>query len=232
MTCDIHQIRFEKALKKKQLQSFRGGIIKTMGEQAHTLMHNHIEDGLRFGYPLVQYKVIEGKAAIIAIGDIGRQIVQFFKDMESAAATHPSLISKYRIESYEQLEYTPEVDDEPHYYKICDYLPLTDDNVAEFDSLMALTDKICLIENIITGNILSFFKGIGFFTNQHITSVVTSLDQLSTIRYKGVGFRAFNLHYVTNAILPSWIGLGKSTSIGMGTLSMCPNPERYLLKFN
>ena len=124
--------------------------------------------------------------------------------------------------------YTLATSDQPIYYSINQYIPLTGDNVQEYDSLMALTDKICLLEKIMTGNILSFFKGIDYHVDEQIVCVITSIEQQHTIKYKGVHFRAFDMHFVSNVLLPDYIGLGKSTSIGMGTIKRLPLPKEFL----
>ena len=62
---------------------FRGSLIKAMGSNAHPLMHNHTEEGLRFGYPLVQYKSVEGRACVVAIDEVGEYILRYFKTNET-----------------------------------------------------------------------------------------------------------------------------------------------------
>ncbi|MBQ1723026.1 MAG: hypothetical protein II034_04455, partial [Muribaculaceae bacterium] len=47
---------------------FRGAVINAMGTSANMLFHNHIgDDEFRYRYPLVQYKRLGGKAAIVAV---------------------------------------------------------------------------------------------------------------------------------------------------------------------
>ena len=65
---DITIINFDLPLKQTEVQKFRGGLLALLGASAHPLMHNHTSDGLRFSYPLIQYKPIDGYAAIIGIG--------------------------------------------------------------------------------------------------------------------------------------------------------------------
>ena len=198
-----------------------------MGNNAHPLMHNHTDDGLRFGYPLVQYKVNDGKVCIVAFDEAGEHLLHYFKSHESISVIIHKKQYDCKLERARSESYNPIISELPYYYSIVNYLPLTDDNVQEYDGLMALTDMICFLENILTGNILSFLKGIGHFTEERIVTVITEMEGPSTIKYKGVHFRSFNLHFVSNVLLPSHIGLGKSTSIGMGTLQRMELPEKF-----
>lgn len=84
-----------------------------------------------------------------------------------------------------------------------------------------------MIENIITANILAFFKGIGYHCSDEIHTAISSVDKEESLYYKGVRFRGFDLKFITNAVLPNNIGIGKSPSVGFGTLQRIVFPERY-----
>lgn len=225
----IHHFTLDAQLTQKQISAFRGAVINMMGKQAHPLMHNHFDNGLRYAYPLVQYKIINGHPTMVAIGDVANYIYNYFKDIDELEL----LIGKRRIichlSDYSRFNYNPIVDDTPRLYSISNYIPLTEDNVIKFDTLMALTDKINLIEQIITGNILSFFKGINHHTDQQITCVVESIQKQQFMTYKKVRFKTFHLQFISNVLLPDIVGLGKSTSIGMGVIHQLPFPEKYSL---
>ena len=49
---------------------FRGAVIKSLGEHPNLYFHNHLEgDKFRYAYPLIQYKRLGGKAAIVCVED-------------------------------------------------------------------------------------------------------------------------------------------------------------------
>ena len=62
---------FNNSIEPHQVTQLRGGIISLIGEstngEVNTLFHNHIEDKFRLAYPLIQYKRISGKAAIVCL---------------------------------------------------------------------------------------------------------------------------------------------------------------------
>ena len=77
-------------------------------------------------------------------------------------------------------------------------------------------EKEQLLTKTLTGNILSFYKGIGFWTKQTIL-VKPKLREKST-KFKDQKMIAFEGSFVTNALLPDYVGLGKSASRGFGSV--------------
>lgn len=227
MTYKIHTLSFGFSLPADHISAFRGAIIKAMGDDAHPLMHNHEENGLRFAYPLVQYKLVDGRPTILAIGDVGEYLCRHFAEVEQLTLTIRGKEYVCGCPEMACTDYEPYFEEAPKYYAITRYLPLTDENFAEYYSLMALTDKICLLEKICVGNILSFLKGLDYHADDQIAVAITQIDRQYTIFYKGVNFTAFDMHFVTNALLPDGIGLGKSSSMGMGIVAQKTLPEQF-----
>ncbi|PXX17736.1 ISAon1 family transposase N-terminal region protein, partial [Hoylesella shahii] len=70
-------IQFDTQLVENEIQRFRGAIIKLL-PQKEVLFHNHINDGYRYAYPLIQYKRLNNKAALFCIGEGVENIGVFF----------------------------------------------------------------------------------------------------------------------------------------------------------
>ena len=64
---------FKNTLKSYELTEFRGAVINSIPPEM-TLFHNHLDDGYRFSYPLIQYKNVGGKAAIFCVGEGTKEI--------------------------------------------------------------------------------------------------------------------------------------------------------------
>jgi hypothetical protein len=79
-------------------------------------------------------------------------------------------------------------------------------------------EKHKMLCSILTGNILSFFKGIGLMlgTNQRIL-VNPNVNEKSTL-FKNQKMTAFSGTFTTNAQLPQQVGLGKAVSRGFGAI--------------
>ena len=73
-----------------------------------------------------------------------------------------------------------------------------------------------LLDRILIGNILSFYKGIGYNARKEI--LLTSELKEKQTKFKNIDMLAFEGSFVCNAILPEHIGLGKAVSRGFGTI--------------
>lgn len=225
---DIKTITYQGKLKSGEEQMFRGAFIKKMGEGVNPLLHNHVGDGLRYSYPLIQYKIWEDRPTIIGIGE-GSDLLT-----DLLPTTCKLMIGKqereFKLEHIKVESYEPEISEIAKMYEITKFMPLNKNNKEEFESLPALTDRISFLENIINANILAFFKGIGFHCHDEIYSAISSIDKSYHLYYKNVKFLGLNLCIITNVLLPDGIGLGKSTSVGFGTLRRIPIPRHYQKK--
>ncbi len=71
-------ITFKNELKQTEIGCFRGAVIAAT-ENAGVLFHNHLEDEkFRYSYPLIQYKRIRKRAAIVCVGEGTGAIGDFF----------------------------------------------------------------------------------------------------------------------------------------------------------
>ena len=67
MITEVLVIYFENEITPQEIPLFRGAIINSIDSDS-LLFHNHTELGVRYGYPLIQYKSIAGRAVIVWIG--------------------------------------------------------------------------------------------------------------------------------------------------------------------
>ena len=73
----ILYVRFANELQTNEIELFRGAILAKL-QDASVLFHNHIKDNFRYSYPLIQYKRIAKKAAIVCIEEGTEAIGQLF----------------------------------------------------------------------------------------------------------------------------------------------------------
>jgi hypothetical protein len=104
-------------------------------------------------------------------------------------------------------------------YYIRRWLPLNQKNYEEYSKLESLTEKSSFLEKMLTGNILSFCKGIGLHLEKHLDVKILKLEERHTLTYKGVKMQDFDAEFKTNISLPDFIGLGKGVSIGFGMIA-------------
>lgn len=221
---EISTYFFDGHLSAKLLPAFRGAVVKSLGDDADVAFHNHLQEGLAYNYPKVQYKVVDGHPVIVTI-DLNGDSMKVLLSDGFLNLSMGGKKQRFQLVDVLHQSYSPVISDDPKFYELSTYLPFNETNKEVYGSLVALTDRICKLEDIITANILSMLKGLGTQIEQQIEVAVTDMKYPFTTKYKGVEFDAFNLRFVSNILLPDHIGLGRSPSVGFGTLKRVIGPR-------
>lgn len=211
-------IFYDTEISDKEIPLFRGAVIKSMGDDVNVLFHNHTEgDTHRYSYPLIQYKSINGKAAITCVEEGADIIGQFL-----SRASEPLFIG-HREVSLDVEQIVPEkidihVSNRYTQYRLQHWLPLNSHNYEQYKNTDSLIERIQILENVLAGNILSFLTGVGIHLEERFDLKITDINHQGLFTYKGVELMAFDIAFKANITLPSYIGIGKSASIGCGVL--------------
>ncbi len=210
-------IRFNNTLNHGEIPLFRGAIISTMNN-ANILFHNHNEEKLRYAYPLIQYKRINGCAAIVCIDQGTEAIGDFFSscDFDIQIGDRPA---KLEIGSINSTQVIIQAFDGLFEYHLRKWLPLNQKNFQIFQKMDSISEKYTMLEKVLTGNILSFAKGINLHIDQQIITKITNANSPHQLTYKGVKMIAMDIEFKSNISLPNFIGLGKGVSIGFGIVT-------------
>ena len=195
----------------------RGAIIEKTGRDK-ILFHNHIgEAGLRYSYPLIQYKVIGRKGCLICI-DEGTDEIHAFLGQRNWDIQLGDQKMTLTIDSLAANNFTLNVWDHQFTYSIYKWLAFNEENYKRFAETTELNDKIAFLEKILTGNILSFAKGVDYNVEKKFEVHIQRIERDYFAKYKGTGLQAFDLTFRTNFFLPDFIGLGKGASTGFGVV--------------
>jgi hypothetical protein len=194
-----------------KLRGFFGNLFKDNSP----LLHNHFEDGsFRYGYPLVQYKVIDSIANLIGIGEGANLLVDLFLEIKTLnidGKVYP-VYSKNISAKKEEIK----VGDDMYEYKfVTPWLALNQGNYRKYIDINNV-EKENLLKSIFVGNILSFYKSINFTAESKI--IVKLKLERTNVMFKGKKMTGFLGSFITNAYIPSYLGIGKSVSRGFGTL--------------
>ena len=103
-------------------------------------------------------------------------------------------------------------------YRIRKWLPFNQENYEKYMALDSVVDKYAMLERLLTGNILSFAKGLDIRFENQVECKITAVDEPRILTYKGVKMMAFDAEFKTNVSLPDFVGLGKGVSLGCGTI--------------
>ena len=208
---DIHQ---------KEVPLFRGAILNSLGEKANLLFHNHMDDDkFRYSYPLIQYKRLGGKAAIVCIEEGADLIGQFLTETNDTLRIGEREIewSTRRMQPARLLIQTWE---DTFKYHISRWLPLNSKNYHLYQNTEGLVEKIALLENILKGNLLSMLKGLDIHLDQELIVKITQVSEPYILYNKGIGLTAFNADFNCNLTIPNNVGVGKNASIGYGVVHL------------
>lgn len=210
-------VQFETDLKLSQVPAFRGAIIEKVGRD-NILFHQHKTDReLLYAYPLIQYKTIGNKSAILCLGDGVDEIHKLFNssgwDINLKGETIILKIDRLDLNNQLVNIWTEQLK-----YSIRNWVGLNSDNFKRYKEAETAKARIDILEKILVANILAFAKGIQWTIEKPIELSINELIGQKQIKYKGIPMVAFDIAFQCNVSLPNFIGLGKSASHGFGIL--------------
>lgn len=215
---DITTIRFpEIALQTRDAHKLRGYFGNLFKEHS-PLLHNHWEDGnFRYRYPAVQYKVIDGAPMLVGVEEGAALLSQLFlkiKEINIDGKVYPVSAKNIEVSSH-----TVGFSDKLKTYQFQTlWMALNQANYHIYQQTKDAADRREMLNSILTGHILSFFR------NMHIElkpaeKLLCQVDvHEKTTRFKDNAMIVFSGKFIVNALLPDWIGIGKSSARGFGTI--------------
>lgn len=214
----IHQtiIRFpEIQLATRDAHKLRGYFGRVFQEHS-PLLHNHLESGeSAYRYPLVQYKVIDKVPTLVGLNEGADLLINLFlkmKFIEIEGVKH--LINQKNIES-KTLEIG--LDSDLHSYRFQTlWMALNQENHQRYIANSPAQQQKQL-NTLLQNNILSYFKAMNYWVNGQVMAMTQQVVERET-KFKDQTMIAFQANFVTNAVLPSFIGIGKSVARGFGSL--------------
>lgn len=203
-------------IRQNEIPLFRGAVIHSLGEHPNVYFHNHLDDdNFRYAYPLIQYKRLESKAAIVCVEDGVDIIGQFLTEVDGTLTIGDRQITcnTGRIQPARILVQTWE---EMFNYHISRWLPLNSQNYQRYKGIEGVVEKVSFLENILKANLLSMLKGLDIHLEKELILKITEISDSYLIHNKGVKMMAFNADFKCNLSIPNNIGIGKNASIGCG----------------
>lgn len=210
----VLHIEFENMIEPYEVPAFRSAIIETAGRE-NTLFHNHKQGNYRYAYPLIQYKQIRRRPTITCIDEGVDEIHHFFerKQLGLVLGNRPYelVVDKILLNQFNMQVWNTDFE-----YSIWKWLPLNQKNHQLYKQIDDLRARAEFLEKILTGNILSFAKGIEWDVDKQIRVRIKEIRNTGLIRVKDIPREAFNVYFTSNVFLPNYIGLGRNASLGFG----------------
>lgn len=209
-------IRFKNEIAGNSLEQFRGAVVNELNDK-DVLFHNHLPDdgGYRYSYPLIQYKRINRRAAILCIGPGTDTIGKFFFDSDLELRIGDK-VEKFEVDNIRAYRSLIQIWDYKFSYRIRRWLALNQENYETYSKFESIAEKSAFLEKILTGNVLSLAKGLNIFFDKQAECKITGLSEPFVVRYKGTKLTSFDAEFISNVSIPDYAGLGKGVSIGYG----------------
>jgi hypothetical protein len=211
---------FEGEILGHEIPAFRGAIIDKIG-RGHDLFHNHDtepgSDRFLYRYPAIQYKRIRGNPAIVCVEEGVEDIHLLFSKKDWGIFIGDKKV-ELKLKNLNLQQFTLNVWNKRFGYHIYNWVGLNQKNYSQYIGLKEESEKKSFLSRILIGNILSFAKGMEWEVSQPIELLIISPIESKTTHLKGNKVLCFSFDFETNVSLPMNIGLGKSSSLGFGTI--------------
>lgn len=182
----------------------------------NTDFHNHINNGLNYKYPSIQYKIINREFHILAINESIPMLYSILPQIKEFKINNEVLpVKEISMKNYEE---NIGVDNDFFVYKfISPYFVFNQENYRKFKELESQREKNDLINKILTGNILSYLKSMNIWVEEKIY-VDFYMENNKVIKCKDTKVIGLEGEFATNVRLPDYIGLGKGVAKGNGII--------------
>lgn len=212
----VLSVLFDTELRAFEIPSFRGAMVEKVGKE-EVLFHNHLPGGFLYRYPLIQYKTIGGKPAIICIEEGVDHIHKYFEKKDWSIRIGDRILDM-KIASLSLNSYSVNIQEVTLRYSLTNWLALNQENSKKYKQIESLTQRVAFLENLLKANILSFAKGIEWHVENTIEVTINTINAPKVITFKSQKLLSFNAKFSSNVHLPNYIGLGKGSSVGFGIL--------------
>jgi hypothetical protein len=194
---------------------FRGFFAEHFRE--YTLVHHHLEDDrLHYSFPLIQYKVMDGKPLVVGINEGAEILQRIYPELTRLRIGHREyqIIEKTIIIRTDDVVVTQELES---FSFLTPWLALNEKNYEKYQKFGSWEKRKELLESILIGNLLSMSKSLGYTVTDPIKAEIKNIKEVRT-KLKNIPMIGFLGTFSVNFKIPDYWGIGKSVSRGFGTV--------------
>ncbi len=200
-------------LKKRDISKVRGFIASKYSEFDE--LHNHTGNKFIYRYPLIQYKIIEEKPAIIGINEGIDVLLAIEKTLDILNISNQEITIFEKGYLYRKYEFGIS-EEMRHYHFTSPWMCLNQDNYNRYCE-SSDDEKTEILKKILIANILSMSKRFNYTVNKQI-NVLINLKPCN-VKYKNQNMLCFLGDFLINFYIPDNMGIGRSVSRGFGTIT-------------
>ncbi|MBP2133625.1 hypothetical protein J2128_001579 [Methanomicrobium sp. W14] len=181
----------------------------------YVLLHQHNADSLIYRYPFVQYKIIDNVPVVIGINEgakVLKEIYDKYGSIRLGSAVYEICEKDIRLNKSE-FGLTGEF----HAYRfLTPWIGLNQENYHRYYGLKNSEERNDFLRRILTGNILSMSKSLGYTVPDRIKCDLKLKPYKTSV--KSITHMGFLGKFYVNFRIPDYMGLGKSVSRGFGAV--------------
>ena len=160
--------------------------------------------------------MLKGIPTLVGLGEGAQLLIDLFlkiREIEINGQIIPVLSKHVQAKNH-----TIGINDELYTYKFETlWMALNQKNYALYLKSKE-EEKPIMLKKIAVANILAFYKACNLYLNPDERILLQLKAGEKATKFKNQDMLAFEGSFTTNALLPDYIGLGKSTSRGFGTI--------------
>ena len=168
-----------------------------------------------YRYPLIQYRVQQGKAAIFALND-GVQALQQVLATSDWNVNWNGQKRHLQIEELRTKTHQLEVQKTAEAYKLYDWIALNQENYEEWQNCANLVQRIQLLERLLRNHLMVFCYGMDWKPTQKVEVSIQNIEEMYALDLYDARVLAFTIEFKTNLTLPPYVALRQSSSQGFG----------------
>lgn len=183
----------------------------------YDLIHNHLQDGkFRYGYPLIQFKILKTTPIVIGIGEGLPILKEVFSEVDEIKISHRKqhVWEKSIIFREEPFGMSQE------FYKYTFHSPwmaLKEENFETYKTLDTYEQQLFL-KHLLRENLKTISKGFNYQIPEIEKILVDGYFKPKITRFKNVKMLTFLGDFTVNFAIPELLGIGKQVARGFGTL--------------
>ncbi|TSA23654.1 hypothetical protein D4R71_08205 [bacterium] len=181
----------------------------------YDIIHNHLKDGsFRYSYPLIQFKTIDHKPAIIGINEGIELLKKVFMEIEDIQIGDRRKVINEKSILLKEEEFGA-ADDFIDYRFLSSWMSLNQENYNKYNR-MNRYDQMTFLKHILRENLKTISKGFGYTIPDIDMVKVDGRFTGKTVNFKNIEMLCFVGSFITNFHIPEYLGIGKQVARGFG----------------
>jgi len=184
----------------------------------NTELHNHLPDGkFSYKFPQVQYRIIDKHPALIGFNQGINILKKIFFELNEMIIDN----RKYTINEKEIYlkEYDFGVSEEFINYKfISPWMALKEENYEKYKVLNKFEQQ-GFLKHLLRENLKTLSKGFNYWIDNIENVKVEGYFKPKRVNFKNQKMLCFTGDFMTNFLIPEYIGIGKQVARGFGVVN-------------